>query len=219
VCIGSSLFFCSYEIATNRRCTPIASKSRFLYHEWCLIAIPEDSMARIDLIGPDSASPEVLEIYNTTLRGKPGNIQKALAHRPEMLKNFLSFYASVGRSLDRKLYEMIYLRVSLVNGCRYCTQHHVASSKRAGLTAEDWAALKLGNYSRYSEKERTTLAYVEKLTRAPHEIKETDFAELRNHFSETEIVDIHMMTGLANLTNRVTDPLGLELEFPEEKIP
>jgi len=27
-----------------------------------------------------------------------------------------------------------------------------------------------------------------------------------------------MLTGLANLTNRVTDPLGLELEFPEEKI-
>ena len=30
-----------------------------------------------------------------------------------MLKNFLSFYASVGRSLDRKLYELIYIRVSL----------------------------------------------------------------------------------------------------------
>jgi uncharacterized peroxidase-related enzyme len=175
-------------------------------------------MARIGLIDPDSASPEVLEIYNTTLRSKPGNIQKALAHRPEMLKNFLSFYASVGRSLDRKLYEMIYLRVSLINGCRYCTQHHVASSKRAGLTAEDWAALKMGNYSRHSEKQRTALAYVEKLTRAPHEIKETDFDELKKHFSESEIVDIHMLTGLANLTNRVTDPLGLELEFPEEKI-
>jgi hypothetical protein len=25
-------------------------------------------------------------------------------------------------------------------------------------------------------------------------------------------------TGLANLTNRFTDPLGLELEMPEEKI-
>jgi uncharacterized peroxidase-related enzyme len=175
-------------------------------------------MARVGLISPDSASPEVLEIYSTTLRGKPGNIQKALAHRPEMLKNFLSFYASVGRSLDRKLYEMIYLRVSLINGCRYCTQHHVASSKRAGLTAEDWAALRMGNYSRYSEKERTALTYVEKLTRAPHEIKETDFDELKKHFSESEIVDLHMLTGLANLTNRVTDPLGLELEFSEEKI-
>jgi uncharacterized peroxidase-related enzyme len=175
-------------------------------------------MARISLIAPESASPEVREIYDTTLRGKPGNIQKALAHRPEMLKAFLPFYASVGRSLDRKLYELIYLRVSLINGCRYCTQHHVASSKRAGLTPDDWAALKAGDYSRFGEKERSALAYVEKVTRAPREISDADFDGLKKHLSDPEIVDLHMLAGLANLTNRVTDPLGLELEFPEEKI-
>jgi uncharacterized peroxidase-related enzyme len=175
-------------------------------------------MARISLIEPESAPAEVREIYETVLRGKPGNVQKALAHRPEMLKNFLSFYGSVGRSLERKLYELIYLRVSFINGCRYCTQHHVASSKRVGLTAEDWSALQAGNYSRYNAKERAALNYVEKLTRVPHEITESDFDELKKHFSDPEIVDIHMLAGLANLTNRLTDPLGLELEFPEEKI-
>src|ERR1700732_859610 len=112
-------------------------------------------MARISLIAPEAASPEVKELYEKALRGKPGNVQKALAHRPEMLKNFLSFYASVGRSLDRRLYELIYLRVSLINGCHSCVQHHVASSKRVGLTADDWSALKAGDYSRYGEKERT----------------------------------------------------------------
>ena len=175
-------------------------------------------MTRISLIAPEIASPEVKDIYDKMLRGKPGNAQKALAHRPEMLKNFLSFYASVGRSLDRKLYELLYLRVSLVNGCDYCAQHHMASSKRVGLTAEDWSALKAGDYSRYSEKERTALIYVEKLTCAPHEIGNADFAPLKTQFSEPEIVDIHLLTGLANLTNRFTDPLGLEVEFPEEKI-
>src|SRR5678809_1135025 len=105
-------------------------------------------MARISLISPEAANEDVKEIYEKTLRGKPGNAQKALAHRPEMLKNFLSFYASVGRSLDRKLYELIYLRVSLINGCHYCTQHHLASSERVGLTAEDWTCLTQGDCSR-----------------------------------------------------------------------
>jgi len=175
-------------------------------------------MARISLITAETASPEVREIYETTLRGKPGNAQKALAHRPDMLKNFLSFYASVGRSLDRKLYELIYLRVSLINGCHYCTQHHLASSKRVGLTAVDWAALKAGDYSRYSEKERDALVYAEKLTRTPHAVNDDDFGPLKKEFSEPEIVDLHMLTGLANMTNRLTDPLGLEVEFEEEKI-
>ena len=77
-------------------------------------------MTRLALIEPEAANPEVKEIYEKTLRGKPGTIQKALAHRPEALKTFLAFYASVGRSLDRKLYELVYLRVSLINCCNYC---------------------------------------------------------------------------------------------------
>lgn len=175
-------------------------------------------MARIALIEPEAASPEVKEIYEQKLRGKPGNIQKALAHRPDMLKNFLSFYASVGRSLDRRLYELVYIRVSLINRCRYCLQHHLASSKRAGLTADDWNALKKSDHGRFSEKEQAALAYAEKLTRDPQSIGDADVAALKNHFSEAEIVDLDMLAALANLTNRFTDPMGLEIEFPEEKI-
>jgi uncharacterized peroxidase-related enzyme len=175
-------------------------------------------MARISLIEPEQATPEVTEIYEQKLKGKPGNVQKALAHRPEVLKNFLGFYASVGRSLERKLYELIYIRVSMINGCRYCLQHHLASSKRVGLTPEDWSALKQGNYSGLSEKEKAALGYAELLTRAPHEVTDTDFSELKKHFADPEIVDLHLLVGVANLTNRFTDPLGLELEMPEEKI-
>ena len=175
-------------------------------------------MARISLVEPGQATAEVNQIYEQKLRGKPGNAQKALAHRPELLKNFLGFYASVGRSLDRKLYELIYIRVSLINDCRYCTQHHVASSKRLALTPDDWTVLRTGDYARYSDKEEAALNYVEKLTRTSHDITDGDFAALKKHFSDPEIVDIHLLTGLANLTNRFTDPLGLELEFPEEKI-
>jgi uncharacterized peroxidase-related enzyme len=175
-------------------------------------------MARISLIEPAQASPEVKEIYDGKLRGKPGSVQKALAHRPAMLGNFLGFYASVGRSLDRKLYEAVYLRVSLINGCRYCTQHHIQGAKRTGLTPEQMKALKDGIYSELSAAEQVALHYAEKLTRTPNGASDADFTELKKQFSDEQIVDLHMLIGLANLTNRVTDPLGLEVEFPEEKI-
>jgi uncharacterized peroxidase-related enzyme len=175
-------------------------------------------MARIALIEPEQATPEVKEIYDSKLKGKPGSIQKALAHRPAMLGNFLSFYASVGRSLDRKLYEAVYLRTSLINDCHYCTQHHIVGAKRAGLTLEQMKALKEGNYSGFSEQEQTTLRYAEKLTRTPNVASDADFAELKKHLSDEQIVDLHMLIGLANLTNRVTGPLALDLEFLEEKI-
>jgi uncharacterized peroxidase-related enzyme len=175
-------------------------------------------MARVALIEPEQASPDVKEIFEKVLRGKPGNIQKALAQRPEMLKNFLAFYASVGRSLDRKLYELVYIRVSMMNGCNYCLQHHLASGKRAGIAPADWVALKAEDFSLYTPKEQAALDYAEKLTREPHAVTDADFVALKEQFSDAEIVDLHMLIGLANLTNRLTDPLGLGVEFAEAKI-
>lgn len=175
-------------------------------------------MARVALIEPEQASPEVKEIYEKVLRGKPGNVQKALAQRPDLLKNFLPFYSSVGRTLDRKLYELVYIRISMINGCNYCMQHHLAAGKRAGVGPDEWAALKGGNYARFSAKEQAALTYAEKLTRTPREVSDADFSLLKSNFTDEEIVDLHMLIGLVNLTNRVTDPLGLAVEFPEEKI-
>ena len=84
--------------------------------------------------------------------------------------------------------------------------------------AEDWQALKAGDYSSFSPKEQAALKFAEKLTRDPHAIGDADIANLKPHFSESEIVDLDLLIGLINLTNRFTDPLGAEVEFPEEKI-
>ncbi|HEY4931692.1 MAG TPA: carboxymuconolactone decarboxylase family protein [Terriglobales bacterium] len=176
-------------------------------------------MARVSYIELEAGSPEVREIYETTLRGKPGSVQKILAHRPAMLKAFLAFYASVGRSLERRLYEMVYIRVSMINGCRYCLQHHLAGSKRVGVTSEEWARLNAGEYSGFTATEQAALKFAEKLTRESRNIADADIAELKALFTEEQIVDLDMLVGLANLTNRFTDPLGADLEFPEEKIP
>jgi uncharacterized peroxidase-related enzyme len=175
-------------------------------------------MPRVSYIEAEQASPEVREMYDNTFKGKPGNFQKLLAHRPEMLKAFLPFYGSVGRTLDRRLYELVYVRVSMINGCNYCLQHHLAGSKRVGVTPEEWQALKSADYSSFSPKEQAALKFAEKITRESRNVGDADFTALKEHFSEEQVVDLNMLAGLINLTNRVTDPLGAEVEFPEEKI-
>ena len=175
-------------------------------------------MARLSYIEMEQASAEVKEIYQKTLGGKPGSVQKLLAHRPEVLKNFLSFYGSVGRGLERRLYELVYIRVSIINRCGYCMQHHIASSKRTGLTKQDWQLLRDGNYSGFSAKEQAALKFAEKLTRELHNVNDADIDELKKHFPEEQILDLDVLVGLVNLTNRLTDPLGADLEFAEEEI-
>lgn len=169
-------------------------------------------MARVELIEPLTAPVEVQNIYEHRLRGRPMNVHKAMAHVPLALTPFLAFYAAVGRTLTPRMYELVYLRVSMLNRCTYCTQHHRAGSKRAGLTSADWEALKDPQASSFSDSEKRVLAYAEKLTRTPWDIGDEDVARLKPEFSDAQVVDLHMLVGLANFTNRFTDPLGLEVE-------
>ncbi len=97
-------------------------------------------------------------------------------------------------------------------------QHHLASSKRAGLTEKDWKALQDPKSAGFDGQAKAALAFAEKLTRAPWEIKDEDINTLKQHFSDEQIVDLDLLVVLANLTNRFTDPMGLELEFAAEKI-
>ena len=76
-------------------------------------------MARVSYVQPTDASPEVRKIYDEKFKGQPHNVQKALAHQPRVLDAFATFYGSIGRSLERRLYELIYIRVSIINGCQY----------------------------------------------------------------------------------------------------
>ena len=97
-------------------------------------------------------------------------------------------------------------------------QHHIASSKRVGLEASDWHQLNAGNYNSFSPKEQAALKFAEKLTLELRNINDADIKALKEHFSDEQIVDLDVLVGLVNLTNRLTDPLGAELEFPKEKI-
>lgn len=86
------------------------------------------------------------------------------------------------------------------------------------MTTQDWQLLKNGDYSTFSAKEQAALKFAEKLTRELYNINDADIQALKQHFSEEQILDLDVLVGLINLTNRLTDPLGAELEFPSEKI-
>lgn len=97
-------------------------------------------------------------------------------------------------------------------------QHHLASSKRAGLTEDDWQALKRADLSHFHEKEQAALRYAEKITRGPTNQASVEADALKKLFSEEERVDLVCLVGLVNFTNRVTDGLGLELDIPKQEI-
>ncbi len=72
------------------------------------------------------------------------NIWRALAADPPGLirtwENVKSLMAAPG-ALDPKTREMIYIAVSVANGCSYCVHSHTAAAKAKGMTEEEHGEL------------------------------------------------------------------------------
>ena len=81
---------------------------------------------------------------------------------------------------------------------------------QAGITDEQFKDILFYHRSKaFDEKDKATLHYVELVTRAASAIRENVLEELRQHYSEEQIVELTLIICLANFTNRFNDALQL----------
>jgi AhpD family alkylhydroperoxidase len=100
-----------------------------------------------DLVQYEDASAEVRAVYDDIkqTRGIPdvNNFWKALATHPPTLKRTWERLKEVmgAGTLDPVTKEMLYLAVSITNGCGYCIASHGAAARKAGMMEEMWGEL------------------------------------------------------------------------------
>ena len=86
------------------------------------------------------ASPEIRAVYDDIKATRKvedvNNFWKYLAHDPATLKRTWDSVKEIMQpgALDALTKEMIYLAVSVTNGCPYCIASHTAAAKKAGMT-------------------------------------------------------------------------------------
>ena len=97
-------------------------------------------MATYPFIEEADASPEVRAVYEDIKRTRNvdwiNNFWKVLANDPAMLRRTWESLKPVMApgALDQRTKEMLYLAVSITNGCDYCTVSHTAAARKAGMT-------------------------------------------------------------------------------------
>jgi len=116
-------------------------------------------------------------------------------------------YSYVRQSgFDEVLIELVYLRVSQINGCAYCLDLHTRELARKGVKLEKLALLPVWREAMniFDERERAALAWAETVTRvAETAIPDHEFKAVSVAFSEKEIVDLTIAIGLINTFNRI----------------
>jgi uncharacterized peroxidase-related enzyme len=171
-------------------------------------------MALVSYVSNDQATEKIKPVFEGMEKkiGAVPNIFRALAHYPEMLEGFMSLNSTLSKTrLNGKLRELAYIKTSELNGCDYCLHHHHALGKKAGLSDQQIAdAANYETSDAYSEIERDVMRYAEQVTRHIN-VDDSLFNRLKQQLSDRELVELAMTVGIANLTNRVTETLRMEL--------
>jgi len=160
----------------------------------------------------DPAEHEVLANLEAKTN-KPSPFFRAMAHRPEALKNFVPLYGAVmgPGAVDRRIKELVYLTCSYANECAFCTATHVAGGKKAGITYEELQALQTEQDHSFAPNERAAILYARELTQSASGDETRD--ALFEHFNDEQVVEITLVAALANFTNRFNNGLTI---LPQE---
>lgn len=113
--------------------------------------------------------------------------------------------ALAASSLGLPLLELVYLRISQINGCAFCLEMHAKALRQGGMGQAKLDSLAGWRISaHFSAAEHAALAWAESLTdvartNAPDEI----FEPLKAHFDDAQISDLTFAISLMNAFNRL----------------
>lgn len=174
-------------------------------------------MARVPLID-ESDHPELTESI-AKIKGARGgrliNIYRLMLHSPALADAWFDLNQAVryGTEIDGQCRELAVIRVAILNEVEYVQRAHgPAYALKEGLTPEQVNALANWQPSKlFDERQRALLAYADAMTREI-DVPNTVFAELRNHFSERQIVELTMLIGAYNMLTRFLKALRVDPE-------
>lgn len=104
-------------------------------------------MATVDMIEYEDASPAVRQVYDDIMATRNvdwiNNFWKVLAVQPDLLRRTWESLKEIMApgAVDALTKEMIYVAISITNGCEYCVNSHTASARKKGMSEEMLAEL------------------------------------------------------------------------------
>ncbi|ETK23348.1 carboxymuconolactone decarboxylase family protein [Pseudomonas sp. FH1] len=123
---------------------------------------------------------------------------------PEGYKAFGSVYVYLQNcGLPKTLIDLVYLRVSQINGCAFCIDMHSRDLLKQGLAVDKLVLVPVWHDARdvFTARERIALAFAEAVTRS--DVSDAEYAAAAAEFSAKELADLTYGIALMNAFNRL----------------
>jgi len=122
-----------------------------------------------------------------------------------MGRAMLELSGQVEGKVERRLFELVKIRASQINGCAYCLDMHTKEARLAGETEQRIYALNAWRETPFfSDRERAALEWTEAVTRvADTHVPDEIYERVKTQFDEAEVVALTFAIVVINSWNRL----------------
>lgn len=125
---------------------------------------------------------------------------------PDGFKAFGGVYVAMQKgSLPGELINLVYLRVSQINGCAFCIDMHSRDLLKSGIAIDKLVLIPAWRDAGkvFSQRERAAFAWAETVTRVSETtVPDADYEAAAAEFNDKELADLTYAIGLMNAFNR-----------------
>ena len=171
-----------------------------------------EHVARVPQVAEDEIRDprlhEVIERAETT-KSPPPQWYRTMGNNPEVATAFAAYWDLLhrGGSVPHEIKELGRLQIAQMIGCEFCARQ--TSPLAESITDEEKQSCALPNWEHPDPRTRAALHYARTLTLDDGRDEEV-YAELREHYSPAEIVELSAFFCLTMGGNRMAKSWGIE---------
>lgn len=137
--------------------------------------------------------------------GSASALTRSLASAPDVMETLMPFLAAImgESSLDLATKELVIVRVSQLNGCRYCLAAHRPAALDSGLPPEHVEALcDAAPLDALPARERAIVAWVDQVTLEARGATDGLVARTLEHVRHDQLIELTVLAGTITLLNQ-----------------
>ncbi len=173
-------------------------------------------MARVSDVEIDAVPDDVKPVYErfASEYGPFLNQVRVFAHRPTAVKHIMGMLLDFKdeQILPKRYLEIVLVTVSKLNECRYCVAHHTPRLIEQGLQAETVTNILEPDCPGLDDVDRLVRDYAVEVTERSQYMRDKIFDDLKQHFTQEQIVELTLRTALCGFFNRFNDALMIGME-------
>ncbi len=174
--------------------------------------------SRIEPLKPgESDDAAVNRILNDAVEGwfNDSAMFGLIGRQPALLKTIVSVFEAffLGGRIEAHIFELMRLKTGEINQCTYCATVRVGAVREA-VAPKELAIFGDIDASQLTRREELAVRLAEQMAGDPNFIPESFFVELREEFSEDEIVELVFGCSVFNFGNKFN--ITMQLDATEE---